>query len=333
MLEKTLTVDQMFPLFTINGAYTTFEEEFKGSLTPGKWADLVILSGNPLTAPVDDLPGITALMTMIGGEVVFCRDGYETLCGEEGSGTQVSIESEIEDTSNRTITVPVGSPIQIGVQGPVSGGMSNLHGPLENTVRLAIADFGLISEEYGFELINIDDQCDQNTAEAAAESLLSEHPGVVGVIGPLCSSGVLGARPVYDEISLISISGSNTREDLSQQFGAGGYNRTIFHDGQINASGVTLESIYELESVQEFYDRYENQYGPIPEEVKIYLPYTYDAASLLFNAIKETLTQDEGGNLVIDRNRLARAVRLIEIEGLTGSIKINDSGDRINHNE
>jgi len=55
MLEKALTMEQILPLLTINGPYATFEEDRKGSLTAGKYADLVILTGNPRDATVDGL--------------------------------------------------------------------------------------------------------------------------------------------------------------------------------------------------------------------------------------------------------------------------------------
>ena len=80
MLEKTLTVEQILPLLTINGAYATFDDDVKGSLTPGKYADLVILSGNPLVTSVDGLLRIQALITMVGGKVEYCAAGQESLC-------------------------------------------------------------------------------------------------------------------------------------------------------------------------------------------------------------------------------------------------------------
>lgn len=80
MLEKTLNVEDLLPLLTINGAYTTSEEELKGSLSPGKWADLVILSDNPLEVETDELLDIEVLMTMVGGRVEWCAPGINALC-------------------------------------------------------------------------------------------------------------------------------------------------------------------------------------------------------------------------------------------------------------
>lgn len=85
MLENALSVEQLLPLLTINGAYITFGEDNKGSLVPGKWADLVIFSDNPLAAPADQLLEITTFMTMIGGKVEYCAAGFESLCPDVGT--------------------------------------------------------------------------------------------------------------------------------------------------------------------------------------------------------------------------------------------------------
>lgn len=73
-LAQRLTVDQAIHLFTINAAYGTFEEDVKGSLTPGKYADLAILSADPTTTPVDSLLDIQVLTTVVGGRVEYCAD-------------------------------------------------------------------------------------------------------------------------------------------------------------------------------------------------------------------------------------------------------------------
>ncbi len=55
---------------TANGAYLTFDEDKKGTLEPGKFADLAVLSTDPLTVPVDQISEIEALMTMVDGRIV-----------------------------------------------------------------------------------------------------------------------------------------------------------------------------------------------------------------------------------------------------------------------
>jgi len=66
---------------TINGAYATFEEDLKGSLMPGKFADMVILTDSPLEVNVNRIDDIRVLATLIGGSVEFCLNGAESLCG------------------------------------------------------------------------------------------------------------------------------------------------------------------------------------------------------------------------------------------------------------
>jgi predicted amidohydrolase YtcJ len=56
---------------TANGAYLTFDEDKKGSLEPGKFADLAVLSADPLTVEEDGLADTRALMTMVGGKAVY----------------------------------------------------------------------------------------------------------------------------------------------------------------------------------------------------------------------------------------------------------------------
>ena len=63
---------------TIDGAYALSMEQKVGSLEPGKFADMVILSDNPLAVDPDTIFEIEALMTMVGGRVEHCVQ--EDLC-------------------------------------------------------------------------------------------------------------------------------------------------------------------------------------------------------------------------------------------------------------
>ena len=75
-----LGADQRIPVWealkavTINAAYQYFEEEQKGSITPGKRADFVILSENPLEVPKDRIRKIRVLETIKDGESIFRRE-------------------------------------------------------------------------------------------------------------------------------------------------------------------------------------------------------------------------------------------------------------------
>ena len=61
--------------FALGGAYFSFDEERRGSLVPGKLADLAVLSDDPLTVPDDEIPGLHSLLTMVGGQVVHRAGG------------------------------------------------------------------------------------------------------------------------------------------------------------------------------------------------------------------------------------------------------------------
>ncbi len=70
---QRMTREEALRSYTINGAYAGFEEEIKGSLTPGKLADITVLSRDILTCPEDDIPGTEVLYTVIGGKIVYHR--------------------------------------------------------------------------------------------------------------------------------------------------------------------------------------------------------------------------------------------------------------------
>jgi predicted amidohydrolase YtcJ len=58
-------------MHTINGAFASFEEGFKGSLEVGKAADLVVLADDLTRVPVERLRDVGVVMTVVGGEVVY----------------------------------------------------------------------------------------------------------------------------------------------------------------------------------------------------------------------------------------------------------------------
>jgi predicted amidohydrolase YtcJ len=69
--EQTLTRAEALRCATHNNAFLTFDEDRKGSLEPGKLADLAVLSADPLTVEEADIRDIKSLMTMVGGQIVY----------------------------------------------------------------------------------------------------------------------------------------------------------------------------------------------------------------------------------------------------------------------
>ena len=68
--EQALTIEEAMYAHTMGGAYADFAEDKKGSLEPGKFADLIAWHDDPYSAKTADLPNLTIDLTMIGGRVV-----------------------------------------------------------------------------------------------------------------------------------------------------------------------------------------------------------------------------------------------------------------------
>jgi len=72
--DQALSREDALRSATIEGAWLCFEEDVKGSIEPGKLADMAVLSDDLLTCPEDDIKDIVADTTIVGGRVVYQRD-------------------------------------------------------------------------------------------------------------------------------------------------------------------------------------------------------------------------------------------------------------------
>ncbi len=70
-VDECISISQALRLYTINSAYCMFWEDKIGSLEPGKFADLVVWSGDFYSLPPEDWLTIQVEMTMINGEIVY----------------------------------------------------------------------------------------------------------------------------------------------------------------------------------------------------------------------------------------------------------------------
>jgi predicted amidohydrolase YtcJ len=68
--EQRMTRQEALESWTIRGAYAAFEEKDKGSLTPGKVADFVILSRDIMSVPPAEILKTRVLMTVVAGRIV-----------------------------------------------------------------------------------------------------------------------------------------------------------------------------------------------------------------------------------------------------------------------
>ncbi len=69
--EERLSVMEALRAYTMGGAYFSFEEKVKGSIEVGKYADLAVLSQNPLKVKPDKIKDIVVVMTMVGGRIAY----------------------------------------------------------------------------------------------------------------------------------------------------------------------------------------------------------------------------------------------------------------------
>ncbi|MEZ4702632.1 MAG: amidohydrolase [Rhodothermales bacterium] len=72
--EQRLSRMQALESYTLNNAYAAFEEDLKGSLAPGKLADIAVLSRDMLTIPEDEIPETTVDFTILGGRIAYRAD-------------------------------------------------------------------------------------------------------------------------------------------------------------------------------------------------------------------------------------------------------------------
>ena len=69
--QDAITREQAVTAYTLTSAYAEFAEKDKGSLEPGKLADLAVLSQDIFKASAEDLPKTESVLTMVGGKIVY----------------------------------------------------------------------------------------------------------------------------------------------------------------------------------------------------------------------------------------------------------------------
>jgi predicted amidohydrolase YtcJ len=76
--EQVMTREEALKSYTIQNAYAAFEEDVKGSLTPGKYADIVVLSKDILTVPAEEIREAKVLYTIVGGKILYRAEAMPT---------------------------------------------------------------------------------------------------------------------------------------------------------------------------------------------------------------------------------------------------------------
>jgi hypothetical protein len=190
-----------------------------------------------------------------------------------------------------------------------------------DAVEMAFADYGDI-KGFALQQNHYDAGCDTPNGENAANAIVANAQNA-GVIGPLCSSSTVGAAPIFEANGFVMISPSNTGSSVPS-FGPNIFNRVVLEDPYFEDWEIAIES---LASVQSWQADFLAQYGRQPD---LFAKYTYDATTLLLTRIKQ-VSKLNGGNLEIDRAKLATAVRdTFDFRGVTGQIALAFNGNRVN---
>ncbi|GAI23045.1 unnamed protein product, partial [marine sediment metagenome] len=69
--EEAVSAQQALAMYTTSAACASFEEDIKGSIAPGKLADMAVLNADPLKSSPEKIKDIQVEMTIIGGGVVW----------------------------------------------------------------------------------------------------------------------------------------------------------------------------------------------------------------------------------------------------------------------
>ncbi len=69
--SQAISREQALKVYTINNAYGSFEENIKGSIEPGKLADIAVLSDDILKCPINKIKNIQSELTLLGGRIVY----------------------------------------------------------------------------------------------------------------------------------------------------------------------------------------------------------------------------------------------------------------------
>jgi predicted amidohydrolase YtcJ len=71
--EQAITLEEALFGYTMGGALASGDEANRGSISPGKWADMAVLSRDPRSVPPEALSEIRVDITILGGKNVFER--------------------------------------------------------------------------------------------------------------------------------------------------------------------------------------------------------------------------------------------------------------------
>ena len=77
--SELVTREEALRIYTAGSAWFTFSEHERGSLVPGRLADMAVLSRDYMTVPTEELSTLHALLTIVGGKIVYAEGPFASL--------------------------------------------------------------------------------------------------------------------------------------------------------------------------------------------------------------------------------------------------------------
>ncbi len=108
--EETPDRMQALRFYTLGSAWFSHDDAARGSLEPGKLADLAVLSKDYLTVPVEQVGGIESLLTLVGGRVVYAAGPFAAL--ERGRATSTARRGSGEPRAHRATDASRRQPVR-----------------------------------------------------------------------------------------------------------------------------------------------------------------------------------------------------------------------------
>ncbi len=90
--EEAVDRETVLKLITVWPSYYMMREKVIGTLEPGKFADFVVFNKDYLSIPVEEIPSVFPLMTVVGGKTVILREEFATELGVAPVGPQIKFE-------------------------------------------------------------------------------------------------------------------------------------------------------------------------------------------------------------------------------------------------
>jgi len=69
--ESRVSLVEAVKCYTLNGAYASFEENLKGSIEPGKFADIAVIDSDLTKMPLEEIRAAEVYMTLVNGKILY----------------------------------------------------------------------------------------------------------------------------------------------------------------------------------------------------------------------------------------------------------------------